>query len=79
MISVSDDGTLSVAPPDVDPRGLGFTSILAQIFELPTTLDPPTQERLDERNALIRIERRTKAQELRLIELSEQLKRLGFI
>lgn len=79
VMSVSDDGTLTVAPPDVDPRGLGVTSILTQIFGLPTTLDPPTQERLDERNALIRIDQRTRAQEIRLIELSEQLKRLGFM
>jgi ABC-type multidrug transport system ATPase subunit len=79
VMSLSKDGKLSVKPPDVDPRGLGFTSILTQIFGLPTTVDPDTQQRLDERNDLVRIEQRTKKQELRLIELSEELKRLGFI
>jgi ABC-type cobalamin/Fe3+-siderophores transport system ATPase subunit len=72
-------GKVQARPPDVDPRGLGFTSILTQIFGLPTTLDPDTQARLEERNALLRIDQRTKDQELRLIELSELLRRLGFV
>ncbi|RWI18632.1 MAG: AAA family ATPase [Mesorhizobium sp.] len=79
VMSVSKDGKLSVQPPDVDPRGLGFTGILTQIFGLPTTVDPDTQKRLDERNELLRIDKRTKAQEVRLIKLSEELKRLGFM
>jgi ABC-type multidrug transport system ATPase subunit len=79
VMSVSKDGKLSVRPPDVDPRGLGFTSILTQIFGLPTTLDPETQNRLNERNALVRIEKRTKKQEVRLIKLSQQLRELGFL
>ncbi|MBY5719287.1 AAA family ATPase [Rhizobium leguminosarum] len=79
VISRSKDGRLSVARPDVDPRGLGFTSILTQIFGLHTTLDPKTQESLDERNALIRTEPRTKTQDIRLVELSEMLKQLGFV
>ena len=79
VMAFAEDGKVSVKPPDVDPRGLGFTSILTQIFGLPTTLDPDTQKRLDERNALVRIEQRTKDQELRLIKLSEELKLLGFV
>jgi ABC-type multidrug transport system ATPase subunit len=79
VMSVDKDGKLTVQPPDVDPRGLGFTGILTQIFGLPTTVDPDTQKRLDERNALVRIDKRTEKQELRLIKLSEELKRLGFI
>lgn len=74
-----DNGRIQARPPDVDPRGLGFTSILTQIFGLPTTLDPDTQARLEERNALLRIDQRTKDQELRLIELSELLRKLGFV
>lgn len=73
------DGKVVAKPPDVDPRGLGFTSILTQIFGLPTTLDPDTQARLEERNALLRIEQRTKEQEIRLIGLSEKLRKLGFM
>lgn len=74
-----DDGRIVARPPDLDPRGLGFTSILTQIFGLPTTLDPETQARLEERNTLLRIDNRTKKQEHRLIELSEMLKKLGFM
>ncbi|MDX8347805.1 AAA family ATPase [Cognatiyoonia sp. IB215446] len=74
-----DSDKLVARPPDVEPRGLGFTSILTQIFGLPTTVDPNTQEKLDTRNALIRLENRSKAQEKELVELSSELKRLGFI
>ena len=72
-------GHVTARPPDVDPRGLGFTSILTQIFGLPTTLDPETQDRLEERNALLRIDKRTRKQETKLIELSEALRKLGFV
>ncbi|WP_269367665.1 AAA family ATPase [Sulfitobacter sp. G21635-S1] len=80
QVMYRDDGNKLVArPPDVEPRGLGFTSILTQIFGLPTTVDPNTQEKLDKRNALLRLENRSKAQERDLLELSNELKRLGFI
>ena len=68
-----------IQPPEVNPRGLGFTSILTQIFGLPTTLDPDTQSLLDERNEMIRIVARTPEQNIRLIELNERLKHLGFV
>ena len=68
-----------IQPPEVNPRGLGFTSILTQIFGLPTTLDPDTQSLLDERNEMIRIVARTPEQNIRLIELNERLKYLGFV
>ncbi|KFC65278.1 hemin importer ATP-binding subunit [Bosea sp. LC85] len=75
----ADNGEVAVRPPDVDPRGLGFTSILTQIFGLPTTLDPATQGELDERNELLRVKGRTQQQERRLLELSQRLRRLGFV
>ena len=75
----ADSGQVIAEPPDVDPRGLGFTSILTQIFGLPTTLDPETQDRLEERNALLRIDQRTKDQELKLVKLSDELRKLGFV
>lgn len=79
VMSRSKDGSVMIRPPEVNPRGLGFTSILTQIFGLPTTLDPDTQALLDERNQMIRIVARTPAQNIRLIELNERLKYLGFI
>lgn len=79
VMSRTESGGISVARPDIDPRGLGFTSILTQIFGLKTTLDPKTQGTLDERNELLRKDTKTEAERLRLIELSENLKRLGFV
>ena len=73
------NGQLIARPPEVEPRGLGFTSILTQIFGLPTTLDPQTQKLLNDRNALMRIDERTAEQERMLVELSDELKRLGFL
>ena len=79
VMSRTKDGNVKIQPPEINPRGLGFTSILTQIFGLPTTLDPDTQSLLDERNKMIRIIERTPEQNIRLIELNEKLKRLGFV
>ena len=79
LMAYGDDGHLAVGPPRVEPRGLGFTSILTQIFGLPTTVDPETQALLDERNALLRTEQRTEEQDHRLVALSSELKLLGFL
>jgi ABC-type multidrug transport system ATPase subunit len=79
VMAVNSKGQLVAQAPDVDPRGLGFTSILTQIFGLRTTVDPDTQHRLEERNSLLRIDKRTREQEKRLLEISQQLSRLGFM
>lgn len=79
VMARSKSGTVTASPPEVDPRGLGFTSILTQVFGLPTTLDSNTQSELDERNSLLRLHQRTAVQEHRLLELSERLRRLGFV
>ena len=70
VMSYAEEGRLTAGAPGVEPRGLGFTSILTQIFGLPTTVDPETQGLLDERNALLRVEERSAAQEEQLISLS---------
>jgi predicted ATPase len=72
------EGRVRAEQAGVDPRGLGFTSILTQIFGLPTSVDLETQKLLDERNALVRREHRSGEDEKRLIELTEQLNKLGF-
>jgi predicted ATPase len=72
------EGRVRAERARVDPRGLGFTSILTQIFGLPTTVDLDTQELLDERNALVRRDNRSGEEEQRLIELTEELSKLGF-
>lgn len=79
VMSVSDDNKTRVSPPRVDPRGLGFTNILTQIFGMPSTVDPHTQSKLDDRNALLRLEERSVAQERNLLEINKTLKGLGFL
>jgi len=74
-----DNGEVQVKPPYTDPRGMGFTATLTEIFGLPTTLDTETQRQLDERNTLARIEKRSETQERLLIELNDKLNRLGFM
>lgn len=75
----SEDGKVTVSPPYADPRGMGFTSTLTEIFGLPTTLDPITQEQIDERNRLARMDQRSDDHERQLIELNDKLDRLGFM
>jgi energy-coupling factor transporter ATP-binding protein EcfA2 len=72
------EGRVRAEQARVDPRGLGFTSILTQIFGLPTTVDLETQKLLDDRNALVGREHRSGADDKRLTELTEQLNKLGF-
>jgi ABC-type cobalamin/Fe3+-siderophores transport system ATPase subunit len=79
VMSVGDDGKVCIAPPYADPKGLGFTSTLTEIFGLPTSLDAETQRTIDDRNQLTQIVKRTEGQERHLIEINDKLNRLGFL
>ena len=79
VIQTMEDGSTKVSPPYADPRGLGFTSTLTEIFGLPSTLDPETQRKIDERNRLARLEERSEQQQRELIALNDKLDRLGFM
>ena len=70
---------IKFSAPYADPRGMGFTSTLTEIFGLPTTLDPKTQATIDKRNTLSRLNKRTEEQEQLLIEINDKLNRLGFM
>jgi predicted ATPase len=70
---------IGVSGPYADPRGLGFTATLTEIFGLPSTLDTDTQRKVDERNVLARLDERTADQEKSLLEINEKLNRLGFM
>lgn len=74
------DGRPVVDPPDVDPRGLGVAGVLTEMFGLPTTLDPKTQDDIDRRNRLAAItpEERAPEQKSELRRLSAELAREGF-
>ncbi|TDH63310.1 AAA family ATPase [Dankookia rubra] len=79
VMSRDDFGRVSVQRPPIDPRGLGVAGILTDIFGLSTTLDPITQRKLDERNALFSLADsvRSPAQEDRMEELSRELAQIG--
>jgi predicted ATPase len=72
-------GLVKAQPPHVDPRGLGVAGVLTRMFGLPSTLDPPTQRLLDERNELF-IKPDKDAKDLaRMRELSTELAAMGFM
>lgn len=79
VMQTQTDGQIKVSEPYADPRGMGFTSTLTEIFGLPTTLDPKTQEQIDERNRLARMEKLTEENQRKLIALNDKLDRLGFM
>jgi ABC-type cobalamin/Fe3+-siderophores transport system ATPase subunit len=79
IVSVGASGNITIAPPYTDPRGMGFTSTLTEVFGLSTSLDTETQRLIDERNTLAQTNERTKEQDRILIELDDRLNRLGFM
>lgn len=80
--NVDGKTNITAEPPDIDPRGLGVAGILtSELFGLPTTLDAPTQDLLDERNALIykqSLGELIEADKIRLRELFLEINSLGF-
>ncbi|EXI80341.1 MAG: hemin importer ATP-binding subunit [Candidatus Accumulibacter appositus] len=79
VMTVETDGRISVLPPYTDPKGMGFTATLTEIFGLATSLDIETQRLIDERNALAQLLQKSDPEERRLIEINDQLARLGFL
>lgn len=79
VMSTDDDGCVTAAPPYTDPKGMGFTATLTEIFGLPSSLDIETQRLVDERNMLAHIALKTDAQEKALIAVNDKLSRLGFL
>ncbi|WP_329842530.1 AAA family ATPase [Stenotrophomonas sepilia] len=79
VMSKQEDGSVAAKPPKTNPRGLGFTSILTQIFGLHTTLDPETDKLLKERNRLIRKGRTSKKDMIALAKANNELRNLGFV
>jgi len=72
-------GRIVAQHPEIDPRGMGVSGILkSSMFGLRTTLDLPTQAKLDERFELAAKEHRSEQEEERLKQLSEDLADAGF-
>jgi hypothetical protein len=79
VMSTEEDGKVTIVPPYTAPKGMGFTSTLTEIFGLRTSLDVDTQQMVDDRNTLARIEQKSDEQERKLIEINDKLGRLGFL
>ncbi len=79
VMSRDDEGTVTVAPPRIDPKGLGFAGVLTDIFGLSSSLDKPTQEKIDRRNELARTEELSPALAREFGEIKEELRHLGFM
>lgn len=74
-----ETGNIVAEHPAVDPRGMGVSGILkSSMFGLRTTLDLPTQAKLDERFELAAKENRSEKEDKRLKELTEELADAGF-
>ncbi len=74
-----ESGRIVSQHPEIDPRGMGVSGILkSSMFGLRTTLDLPTQAKLDERFELAAKETRSKEEDARLKQLSEELADDGF-
>lgn len=72
-------GLIQVTAPFVDPKGLGISGVLTDIFGMPSTLDRPTQELIDKRNKLARLADLTVAQAQQLEIINDELRKLGFM
>ena len=72
-------GQIQVTAPFVDPKGLGISGVLTDIFGMPSTLDRPTQELIDQRNKLARLAELTVAQAQQLEIINDELRKLGFM
>ena len=79
VITQSSDGNITAAAPYADPKGMGFTATLTEIFALRTTLDLETQQLVDDRNVLAHAQNRSDEDERRLIKLNDELARRGFL
>lgn len=67
------------SPPFVDPKGLGISGVLTDIFGMPSTLDEPTQKLIDERNKLARLKEPSLARAHELEVINDKLRKLGFM
>lgn len=76
-VMVDAGGRVRAYEPRVDPRGLGFSGVLMDVFGLPSAVDEPTQELMAERNGLIREDGLTLRQKARLEELNFKLASMG--
>lgn len=65
--------------PRVDPKGMGVAGLLtSDLFDLPSTLDPETQNQLNRKRQLMYKKNKTNMEEQELQQLEMLLERMGF-
>ncbi|WP_229825719.1 helicase-related protein [Gemmobacter nanjingensis] len=79
VMAVRDYSAVTLAEPIIDPRGLGFSGVLTDIFGLPSTLDKPTQIKIDRRNTLAAQEELSPALAKEFEKINAELRHLGFL
>ena len=78
-MAVNDSSAVTLSEPMIDPRGLGFSGVLTDIFGLPSTLDRPTQIKIDRRNTLAAKEDLSPALAREFEKINAELRHLGFL
>lgn len=79
IMAVNDSSAVTLSEPIIDPRGLGFSGVLTDIFGLPSTLDRPTQIKIDRRNSLAAKEELSPALAREFEKINAELRHLGFL
>jgi predicted ATPase len=79
VMNIDAAGKVVVKSPFVDPKGLGFTGVLTDIFGMSSTLDRPTQKLIDERNRLASVESPSDEELAQLEKINHELRNLGFM
>lgn len=79
IMAVNDSAAVTLSEPMIDPRGLGFSGVLTDIFGLPSTLDRPTQIKIDRRNTLAAKEDLSPALAREFEKINAELRHLGFL
>jgi GTPase SAR1 family protein len=79
ILGRDNDGRVTVDHPDLDPQGLGVAGVLTSIFDLGSTIDQPTLDKIN-RRLLLHAKRGswTEAETREYARLSGELARLGF-
>jgi predicted ATPase len=73
------NGQVRAKAPFIDPKGLGVSGVLTDVFGMASTLDKPTQELIDERNVLARLEKLSRVQSKKLEEINARLHQIGLL
>ncbi|MFV0241056.1 MAG: AAA family ATPase [Lacrimispora sphenoides] len=73
------ESVTAVRMPEIDPKGMGVAGLLtSELFDLPSTLDPETQEQLNRKRQLTYKKDKSKEESAELKKLEDDLEKMGF-